>query len=260
MLDFCVFWNVFTFEEGAFTMAYKSGKKPTLKEKFNTAATKTTSALKKIALAALLAAGIGGYPYGTMDTQEVKVTGKQDNTNWGWNKEAGRSEITGNCRISTDKGSFVIDQSLFHMQSQQDVIDICDNIYRGNTYRLETYGLHIAGDWQPNIIGSEEVSKEELESRKAEAIKLKEEHREKKAALADSPTSASAAFGEGSPPSAAAQSPAGTGEVVTYPVIVGNCRVQITIPAEVVGRVVVNACTPVAPAAAPKPSTPPGPG
>jgi len=137
-------------------MAY--GKK-TFKEKFNAVA-------KKVLLWTCLTGAIGGpvaYEYGTIQTQEVKITGYEDNND--------KSFV-----IHTDKGDFNMERSRLHGQSEEDVVKMWWPINSGDTYDIKTYGWHLIGNWRPNVIKAHEVTAEELQARLDAQNKKKENY------------------------------------------------------------------------------------
>ncbi len=243
-------------------MAPSYGKKPGIKAKFNAGAEKVKSGIKKLFVGAAMLGAVGAagyYPYGTMQEQEVKVTRKQDNTGMRWDYKTGDWQSAGdNCVVTTNKGIFMIAKSRLHLQDLQDVENICDSMKTGKTYRLETYGWHLAGGWQPNILAAHEITKEELEARQAEMEALKEAEKQEQQAE----TAAAASAGE-QPSGVIQQAPAvASGVTVTYVTVVDGYNVSLTVPAEAASSVKVNSVKPLVPVfqSAPKPAASPSPG
>ncbi|MBI3441485.1 MAG: hypothetical protein HY052_06750 [Proteobacteria bacterium] len=93
-------------------MASSYGKK-SLKDSFNSAVRKV------VATVMLLGAGAAPlyYEYGTVKEQDVKVTAYHDNHEY--NYDTHKYEGSG-YTLETDKGSFVVESSKWHLQSDED--------------------------------------------------------------------------------------------------------------------------------------------
>ncbi|MCE9507584.1 MAG: hypothetical protein K8R48_04620 [Alphaproteobacteria bacterium] len=189
------------------------GKK-TIKEKFGAAA-------RKVLLWAGLAGVVGGpvaYEYGTIETQTVKVESYQGDDENGYT-------------LKTDKGTFNIERSRLHLQSKEDVHAIYWPINSGRTYDIKTYGWHLIGNWQPNILDAHEVTQEELDKRAADLKKGQ-----------DKPNTNTTPSNNNNNSST---QPALSGQMVTTNVIINGYNVQITIPIEAAGKVTINSVAPV---------------
>jgi hypothetical protein len=192
------------------------GKKTTIKEKFGNAA-------KKVLLWTGLAVAGGGpiaYEYGTVKTQTVKVE------SYAGDQETGYT-------MKTDKGNFNIERSRLHLQSKEDARDIYWPINPGETYDIKTYGWHLLGSWQPNIIDAHKVSDEELLKREADLKKQKDK---------DKTNTNTTTTQTGN---TTTTQPALSGQMVTTNVIINGYNVQITIPVEAAGKVTINSVAPV---------------
>lgn len=226
-------------------MASGYGKK-SLWQKFTEAAGRATR--KVVGLSVLFGAAAAPvyYQYGTVQEQDVKVHSYVQNTKY--NYETRRTE--GSYLLKTDKGNFVIETSLPHLQDQDDVMNVWRPIYTGKTYHIKTYGFHIGGNWQPNILEAREVTADELKER--EKVRAEALAKEGKPAQPPAATVTTAPAGTQQQPVVTTTQPVVvqqqqtfSGEVVTYPVVVGGYSVQLTIPVEAVGRITVNSVRPV---------------
>lgn len=222
-------------------MASGFGKKNLL-QKFTQSAGKATRKIVGLTLLFGAAAAPVYYQYGTTHEQDVKVTSYVQNTKY--NYETRRNE--GSYLIKTDKGNFVIEKSWPHLQGEEDVQNLWRPIYADRTYHIKTYGFHIAGNWQPNILSAREITAAEL--------KVQEKERADALAKETKPAQASVQAITGvqqqpvvttTQPVFVQQQQALSGEVVTYPVVVGGYSVQLTVPVEVVGKVTVNTVRPI---------------
>lgn len=137
-------------------MAYQYGKK-SLSEKFSQAA-------RKFILATMAAATIGAagyYEYGTVQEQTVKVTRMQSD---------GEGEDR-TALVETESGaSFIIEKSALHLQKTANVDRTYNFMNVDRTYRIKTYGMHMIGTWQPNILSARELTEKEIAE--IEAAKL----------------------------------------------------------------------------------------
>jgi hypothetical protein len=225
-------------------MAYGGyGKKKTFGEKIKGVGASAVSGIKKLLGWTLVAGAIGGagyYEYGTVQEREAKVTGFDHAPRGDDGKKNGPNIVY------TDKGTLIVERSRFHFQSPEDADRVWGPIAIGKTYAFKTYGesigdLSIFGNWNPNILKAREMKDEELQARALDKAK----------GAAGQPLKQGVA---GVPAATAVPGqPIGplTGEVVTYSAIVnspnGQYRVQVTMPSEVVGKVTINAVTPLTP-------------
>jgi hypothetical protein len=196
------------------------GEKKTFKQKFNDAA-------KKVLLWTGLAGAVGGpvaYEYGTIETQTVKVISYQ-------------GDEKGNYTLKTDKGAFNIEKSRLHFQTTEDVFNLYWPINNDGTYDIKTYGWHLIGGWQPNIIDVQPVSAEELQKRKEDQAK-----KNKKDNTATTTTQSGTNNNGGT---ATTTTGALSGQMITTNVIINGYNVQITIPVEAAGKVTINSVAPV---------------
>lgn len=238
-------------------MATKYGKK-TLKDKVNGGL--RTAFMSVAALGAV--GGVGYYNYGTVQEQEVKVRSYETNIEY---EEGSRS---GYYTFDTDKGVMIAEKSRLHLQSQDDADKIYQKISADKTYRIKTYGVDIAGTWRPNILEAREVTEEELKARAADKLK-READAKAKAGQPVAPGQVAAPVAQAGQPIAAPVAGVLSGRVTTMDILTadGKNTVQITMPIEAAGKVVVGSVTPlqaapVAPAApvtAPPPPTPKAP-
>ncbi len=236
------------------------GKKKGIKGAFQNAAQKTTNAIKK-AVAATVAATVllgapGYYLYGTIKTEDVKVTGY---TMGRWDSQEGKYVY--DRKVSTNKGDFVDRNSLFHLKGDSKTEEIWQMVDRGKTYRVTYYG-HNIGPFSRNLLDVREITEEEL---KAEAEAKKQANAEARAAAEANAEAQKTGTQQAQPPSGVnATQPAQTGaafsgRVTMYNIITddGKSLVQVTVPAEVpVTSVKVNSVTPLSP----PPASPPAPG
>jgi hypothetical protein len=194
-------------------MAY--GKK-TLGQKFNAAA-------RKFLLWTGLLAGAAtpfAYEYGTVETQTVQVTGYKSNDD--------NTAFT----FYTDKGDFNAERSRLHFQSKEDAAKLYSDINYGY-YDITTYGWHIGGSWQPNILKAKAVSEDEMKKRQ-DAFDKKNSKDSKSTTTTTQPVT-----------NANTTPTALSGQMVTANVIVNGYNVQITIPVEAAGKVTINSVAPV---------------
>jgi len=197
------------------------GKK-SFKEKFNSAANSAGKKFKRLLLWTGLvgaAASPIAYEYGTIKEQTVKVESYTGNDDDGYS-------------VKTDKGTFNIEKSRLHFQSKEVVHSLYWPINGGQTYDIKTYGWHLLGNWQPNIIGVHAVTQEDLEKRQADLKKQKEDDKKNTNTTTTQTGNTTT-------------QPALSGQMVTTNVIINGYNVQITIPVEAAGKVTINSVAPV---------------
>lgn len=142
--------------------------------------------------------------------------------------------------IHTDRGSFRNADTYSHLKFDSE--DLQQRLAVGQTYHIKSYGISFdfwgkALDFSPNILKAYPLT--ELDIQERDAAMTEKDKKE------DVP-------GQGTvqPPTVAAgqgpvqQQQTMSGEMVTYPVVVGGYSVQLTIPAETVGKVTVNSVRP----------------
>lgn len=192
-------------------------------------------------------AGGGYYEYGTIQEQEVKVRNQQSNLDYSGDKP------TGNYRIMTDKGDFVIEKSKLHMMSHEDASGIYGQIFNERTYKIKTWGGIDFLGVVPNVLSVREVTEDELKARAAEKAKRDQEAKDRAARGGAQPAQAGASGVPAVAPVAApaAGNPALSGRVTTLDLLSadGKNTVQVTMPVEAAGKIVVNSVTPILPAA-----------
>lgn len=228
-------------------MATKYGKK-TLKDKVNGGL--RTAFMSVAALGAV--GGVGYYNYGTVQEQEVKIRSYETNIEY---EEGSRS---GYYTFDTDKGVMIAEKSRLHLQSQDDADKIYQKISADKTYRIKTYGVDIAGTWRPNILEAREVTEEELKARAADKLKREADAKAKAGQPVAQPGQVVAPVAQPGQPVAAPVAGVLSGRVTTMDILTadGKNTVQITMPIEAAGKVVVGSVTPLqaAPVAAPPPT------
>ena len=203
------------------------------------------------AVATTLAAGVliglpGYYNYGTIKQADVKVTdfdfGHWDDTG---------EKLIADYKFRTDKGTFADKDSWLHLKTSSKTEEIWKKVDRNKTYRITYYGVDF-GPFERNILSAREVTEEELKT-EAEAKKKMQTQaalqvKEGKASSAGQQPVTGAVQG--------AQTSVLSGRVVTYDVVTADGRnsIQLTVPVEAVGKVTVNAVTPLQ--TAPQPPRP----
>lgn len=228
-------------------MATKYGKK-TLKDKVNGGL--RTAFMSVAALGAM--GGVGYYNYGTVQEQEVKVRAYDTHIEY---EEGGAKK--GYYTFETDKGIMIAEKSRLHLQSQEDADKIYQKISADKTYKIKTYGVDIAGTWRPNILEAREVTEDELKARAADKLKRETEAKARAAGQpVVQPGQVAAPVAQAGQPVAAPVAGVLSGRVTTMDILTadGKNTVQITMPIEAAGKVVVGSVTPlqaapVAPAA-----------
>jgi hypothetical protein len=224
-------------------MAY--GKK-SLKEKANAAFRKL------VGITALVGAACvpGWYYYGTVQETEVKIVSvnlveigeEKIVKDWG-----SYSRTIYATRFVTDKGVLKNENTYAHLKF--DAKDIEGQIADGKTYRITYYGKRFSfpiGSMElyPNIISAKPVSEQEL----AERAKMKAKEKQQQQAQQSGP--AAQQQSAVTPPAAVVQQGAGvlSGEVTTLDLFANGYRVQVTMPVEAAGKIVVNTVKPLTPA------------
>lgn len=221
------------------------GKKPkTFKEKL------TTAFRKAVAGTCLGGAlfGVGYYQYGTEQTFQATVTGQHPDV-------LEKAIYT----VVTDKGKFTLEKSFFHGQSVDEAAALYFQVNEGRTYDFTTYGVHLLGKWQPNIIAARELTPAEVLGR----AKQKELERTRVLkARVPGPVAA-----ENTDPAvvldAVQVQSCLSGEMVTSSIELNGHRYKITLPREAAGKIAIAPEAPAvaveAPAVVVQPPSPPRP-
>lgn len=171
----------------------KPSRTERLKEKFNNVA-------RTVMAWTLVLGSIGTpayYQYGTTNVQEVTVV-----------DDSGPGEK--NRYVETDKGRFNVDSSFWHGQSKDDAERIYNKVANtkddyvssyfsdyysrkpeDSVFEIKTYGWHLLGSWQPNIIEAKQITPA-MQKARAEQQKKAEEAAIKAAAEAEAKAAAEA--------------------------------------------------------------------
>lgn len=196
-------------------MSYSYGKKSKPLERVKTA-------FRKVALYSAVAAGAAApvaYEWGTVRHDTITVT------DYEFNKDG----ETGRNVIYTDRGTFNMEPARLRFQSSEDTTRMMRDVYRGNTYDITTYGWHIGMGWQPNIYSIRRLSAEELEKRKKEQQDPRQGGQQQVAATGAVATAA----------------PKLSGQMVSTTVTINGYAIDIALPVEAAGKVVISDVRPV---------------
>lgn len=228
--------------------SYSSRNKKTFGQRMNS----LKGSLKKAFIIAVAGtATIGGpgyYYYGTTKTQEVKVT-SVDSNYVGWNDKT--QQAIYDYKVTTDHGVYENKNTYMHMKFDSD--ELQNQIQAGKIYQVKSYGERFnmpfgIHNFFPNIVSAREITPAEIKARdQAKANELRQQQQAQHVAGTTPPTVPQQ-------PTQQNAQPAGlSGQMITYEVIADGERVQMTVPVEAAGKVVINTVKPLVPPVAPKP-------
>ncbi len=221
--------------------------------RFNNAKKSVANGLRKLFLATVAAGTLGGTGYYHIGTQQEIEAKVRNQTSVG---EYGEDGFEGHFVFNTDKGDLIVEKATLHGVSQEGARQIYNSTYNGSTYVFKTWGGIPQLGINPKVSSARIVTEQELQDREIEKKKRADEEKAKKAAAAQQPAQGAATPAPAQPQAGAATTQVFnglSGRVQTVDIVHNNNVIQLTVPVEAVGKVTINAVTPMQVAPAPKP-------